>query len=50
MRNAAIKQYNTKQEAAKVTKRELQYNRKLLNKKDKEEKRVAQEAAKVVRD
>jgi hypothetical protein len=50
VRDAAIEQYNAEQEAAKVTKRELQHNRKLLNEKDKEEKRVAREAAKVVRD
>jgi hypothetical protein len=50
VRDTVIKQYNAKQEAAKVTKRELQHNRKLLYKKDKEEKCVAQEAAKVVRD
>ena len=50
VRDAAIEQYNAEQEAAKVTKRELQHNRKLLNEKDKEVKRVAREAAKVVRD
>lgn len=50
VRDAAIEKYNVEQEAAKVIKRELQHQTKLLKEKEKEEMRVAQEAAKVVRD
>ena len=50
MRDAAIEKYNAEQEAAKVTKREIKHQTKILKEKEREEKRAAREAAKVVRD